>query len=153
MSNEQGNIPVMPKKVSNRDLLKILMRDGGYPTYNGTRSVEELKCILEEVMEFLDRIKPLEGMNREEDKTRMLNSFLQQNEIDFRPLSMIQINASLKMQEHLLEEEYNKALFEFANCIEDDGKGLDMKKFISLNEYALYANLVKGFYGRLARIK
>lgn len=151
ISNEQGNIPYIENKGSNKELLKILMKSDGYPAYNATKTVEEIKNILLEVKEYLEKIKPIAGINRKEDKVRMLNSFLQQNNVDFRPLSMIQINASIKMQEYLFEQEYNKALHEFANCIEDDGKALNGTKEISINEYALYINMVSGFYNQLVK--
>lgn len=149
ISNEQGKISIMEENIPNKELLKLTMKDGSYPAFNANKSMEEITGILSSMLLFLNEIKPVEGINEEEDKTYLLNSFLRQNKVDFRPISMKQIDAGQKMQRHLLNREYNKALHELANCIEDNGKGLERTKYISVNEYALYTSLVTAFYNQI----
>lgn len=152
MASEMGEVPVRlksQKKCSNRELLKIMMQDGGYPTSHDARTIEEIRTILHEMLNCLDAVTPDCGYENEDGVEYLLNSFLQQNTTDFRPLSMHQIFASFQMQNHLSQKDYNRAFLQLANCIEDNGKGLNDKKLISVNEYALYTNLIKGFLNQL----
>lgn len=151
MTKKQSSILTMAKQVPNKQLLRILIVDGEYPAYNGEKTPLEIEKILVAMANFLNKNEPVIGGNEEDNEKKILSSFLQQNEVDFRPLSMTQLNSSLKMQTYLKKREYNGALRELANCIEDSGKGLNMDKCISVNEYALYINLVTEFLNYLSQ--
>ena len=46
----------------------------------------------------------------------------------------------------IYHKDYNKALYYFAKCVEDEGTGLNKKKCISVSEYAIYFNITYLFF-------
>lgn len=159
MANEISGVPALKKqRVSNLELLRIITKDG-YPSPNNEMSLWEIKSILREVNDFLmefagvTNAHSIDTMHRgEECVTYMLNAFLQGNNNVFRPLSACQIRASLSMQHFVSIGEYNRALHDLANCINDEGKALNSNKWISNNEFALYANMVQSFINHIENV-
>lgn len=150
MSKEMDAIPII-SKVANRELLKRLMPDGVYPSYGMQRSSKEIMDIMKSVEKFLNQIEPKRA--GEDNVTCMLNCFLKQDKELFRPVSYTQMKAADRVNQYLTKGEFNNALHELAECVEDGRTGLNMEKYISVNEYVFYKVLVECFLCKLEECK
>lgn len=88
-----------------------------------------------------------ENENRKSmQEKRALNCFLRREEAYFRTISNSQIVYSIQAVNYIYHKDYNKALYYFAKCVEDEGTGLNKKKCISVSEYAIYFNITYLFF-------
>lgn len=126
----------------NKDLLEVCMIDGKYCAFNGTFTNEQILDVILKCKEYLDGTRVVYSYSHSE-----LGDIAQDTKYGefVRPLTGRQVHCGSYAISLLGKGEYNHALHEFMDCIDDYCCAKEKNKIISINEYGLYMCIIEAF--------
>lgn len=127
------------------NLISVLLIKGEYARYDSRFTDREIYEALLEAKEYLDKQKKYWeiGFCFSPDEALCIPS---DNHVE-RPVSLRQFRCSSSAIKLIMRDEYNHALHEFMDCIDDYGHGKDRN--LTFNEVALYYCVLNCFIARL----